>query len=94
MQLIGLFVTLVLVSGCHRDQDARGPMERAGQGLDTAADKTGTALKGATVKTGEGLEKAAHSTGHAFQRVGDKLGGKGGDTKSQQPAAAPKKTTD
>lgn len=69
------FVTLAILAACHRDRDAAGPMERAGQGVDNAADKTGTALKGAAHKTGDALDTAGRATGNAFKKVGNKLSG-------------------
>ncbi len=79
-------LALLLVGGCHRDQDAKGPFEKAGEGLDTAAEKTGeglntaaektgTAVKGAAKATAEGATTAVHATGRAFKKVGDKLSG-------------------
>ena len=73
----GSLAVLLLVCACHHDRPAEGPFERAGQGLDTAADKTGTALKGAALKTGDALDSAGKATGRAFERAGDKLQGKG-----------------
>lgn len=78
--------TLLLVTACHHDRDAAGPMERAGRGVDKAAAKTGTALEGAAVKTGEALDKAGHATGRAFERAGQKL-------KGEPSGDAPKATT-
>jgi hypothetical protein len=72
----GLFVVAFAV-GCHRDKEASGPMERAGKGVDNAADKTGTALKGAAKKTGEALESAGEATGRAFDKLGTRIGGDG-----------------
>ena len=72
-----VLLTLLLAAACHRDREAKGPMERAGQGVDTAAEKTGTALEGAAEKTGDALNRAGHATGRAFERAGNKLQGKG-----------------
>lgn len=69
-------LSLFLFAACHHDHGAAGPMERAGKGVDTAAEKTGTALEGAAEKTGEALTTAGHATGRAFERAGDKLQGK------------------
>ncbi len=69
-------VFCLLLTACHHDAPARGPFERAGAGVDRAADKTGHALSGAAKKTGEAVEKAGHATGKAFVKVGDKLSGK------------------
>ncbi len=86
MRRIHLLAVLALASACHRSQPAQGPFERAGQGLDTAADKTGHALTTAAQKTGEGVSTAARATGKAFGKVGDKLQGK--DSAPKQPAPA------
>jgi hypothetical protein len=45
-----------LVSACHRDQDARGPGERAGAAVDHAAEKTKDAVKGGV----DGVKKGVH----------------------------------
>jgi hypothetical protein len=91
MKLVLSFVALLLTGACHRNQQAEGPLERAGKHLDNAGEKTGRALKGAAEKTGEGVEKAAHATGNALEKAGDKLRGKGPDSSGAQPAAAPEK---
>ncbi|HEX4476996.1 MAG TPA: hypothetical protein VH142_18025 [Polyangiaceae bacterium] len=80
MKTWSVVLALLLLGGCHRDQDAKGPFEKAGEGLDTAAEKTGTAVKGAAKATAEGATTAVHATGHAFKKVGDKLSGS--DSKS------------
>jgi len=67
----GLFVLVA----CHRHRDAAGPGERAGQGIDNAAQKTGSALHKAAVKTDEAAHKAVHATGEAFEKAGQKLKG-------------------
>ena len=74
--LIGL--CLWLSTGCHKNKDAEGPIERAGKHVDHAAEKTGEALHTAADKTGEAAGKAAHATGEAFEKTGKKL--KGDDT--------------
>ena len=87
-----VWVSLLLAAACHRDRDAAGPFERAGKGLDNAAQKTGTALEGAAQKTGTALEGAGQATGKAFQRAGDKLQGKSATPASSAapaPSAAP-----
>ena len=76
MRRFHLFAALLLASACHRSQPAQGPFERAGQGLDTAADKTGHALGIAAQKTGAAVSTAGHATGKAFGKAGDKLQGK------------------
>jgi len=78
-----LFAALIL-SGCHRDQDAKGPFEKAGAGLDRATDKTGRALTTAATRTGDAVEKAGQATGRALERVGHKLDG----SASTAPAAS------
>ncbi len=83
-----LLPTLLLITACHHDRDAAGPMERAGKGVDSAADKTGTALQGAAEKTGDALTRATRATGRAFERAGSKLQGKG----SEPAPASPKPT--
>ena len=72
--------TCLLVVACHRNQQAEGPVERAGKQLDRAADKTGQALEKAADKTGAAAKKAAHATGEALEKAGRKL-------KGDEPAA-------
>lgn len=74
--LLTLGLLAALASGCHRNKDAEGPMERAGKNVDKAARKTGEALETAAEKTGEAAEKAANATGRAFEKAGKKLQGK------------------
>ena len=83
-----VFLTLLLAAACHRDREAAGPMERAGKGVDRAAQKTGTALQGAAEKTGDALNRAGRATGRAFERAGKKLQGKSApaDGRSDAPA--------
>jgi hypothetical protein len=57
-------LAIAALGGCHRNQDAEGPIERAGKQVDKAANKTGKALG-----------KAADKTGEAFQKAGKKLQG-------------------
>jgi hypothetical protein len=71
--LLGL--CLGLSTGCHKNKDAEGPIERAGKHVDNAAEKTGNALHKAADKTGEAAGKAAHATGEAFEKAGQKLKG-------------------
>jgi len=63
-------------------------MERAGKGVDRAAQKTGTALQGAAEKTGDALNRAGRATGRAFERAGKKMQGKSApaDGRSDAPA--------
>jgi hypothetical protein len=49
-------VTLLL-SACHRDQDARGPAQRAGAAVDHAAEKTKDAVKGGVEGVKNGVKK-------------------------------------
>jgi hypothetical protein len=64
-----------LLVGCHKNQDAQGPMERAGKHVDNAADKTKEGLKTAAEKTDEAAHKAVQATGEALGKAGDKLSG-------------------
>jgi len=82
-------LTLLLLAACHHDHGAAGPMERAGKGVDTAAEKTGTALEGAAVKTGHALDSAGHATGRAFERAGSKLQGKSASPSTSARATSP-----
>jgi hypothetical protein len=83
---IHCLVVLPLLLACRHNHGDRGPMERAGAGVDHAADATGRALSGAARKTGEALDKAGHATGKAFQHAGDKLSGHGSDSGDAPPA--------
>ena len=82
--------TLLVVTACHHNRDAAGPMERAGRGVDKSAEKTGTALDRAAVKTGDALDKAGRATGRAFQRVGQKLQGEPTANDRPAPSNSPK----
>ncbi|HTM46812.1 MAG TPA: hypothetical protein VL137_17775 [Polyangiaceae bacterium] len=77
-------LALLIVTGCHRSQDAEGPMERAGKGVDKAAQKTGQAVSKAASKTGTAIKKAAHATGNVFVKAGQKLKGESGDASSSR----------
>ncbi len=68
-------LALSLAIGCHKNKDAEGPVERAGQSVDNAAQKTGAALHKAAVKTDEAAHKAVTATGNAFEKAGQKLKG-------------------
>lgn len=81
MKPVYSFIALLLVSACHHDRDAQGPFERAGAGVDHAADKTGHALDKAADKTGHALHKAGEATGRAFKKVGNKLDGTSDESK-------------
>jgi hypothetical protein len=85
--LLACSLTVALASACHRDRDAEGPMERAGKGVDRAADESGRALRKGAEKTGEAVEHAADATGEALQKAGKKL--KGDDTPKTEPKPAP-----
>lgn len=88
MRLLDLSVVLALVvSGCHENKQAEGPIERAGKHVDHAAEKTGHALETAAEKTGEATKKAAHATGKAFEKAGKKL--QGDDTAAPPSSATP-----
>ncbi len=75
-----------MLSACHRDQEAKGPFEKAGAGVDHAADKTGAALTTAATATGNALDKAGQATGKAFERVGQKLDGQSAAPAGSSPA--------
>lgn len=81
---------LLLLSGCHDDKPAKGPAERAGQGIDRAAQKTGEALHHAAVKTDEAASRAVRATGEAFERAGKKLKRAPKATQPEDWPAAPK----
>ena len=89
-----VLLTLLLACACHRDRDAAGPMERAGKGVDTAAEKTGTALEGAAEKTGDALNRAGQATGRAFERAGKKLQGKGATAPPKASVTPPPRPKD
>ena len=86
MKLSGLVCALALVGGCRQNQQAQGPLERAGKHLDHAAEKTGQALKTAAEKTREGAEKEARATGKALEKIGGRLDGKVSDPRPERPA--------
>ncbi len=80
-------VALLLLVACHHDKDAAGPAERAGRGIDRAADKTGAAFHRAAVKTDEAAHRAVRATGEAFEKAGKKLKSA---PRATQKAAEPK----
>jgi len=80
-----LLIAATPLFGCHHDRDAKGPMERAGQHIDNAAEKTGTALEKAAHKTDEAAHHAVQATGEAFEKAGNKLKGAPSATPSQPP---------
>ena len=69
-------VAALLATACHNDRQAGGPLERAGRGVDTAAQKTGQAL-----------ERAGDATSKAFKGAGSDLGVRGSADK--KPTAKP-----
>jgi hypothetical protein len=75
----------LLLAACHRDRDAEGPMQRAGRGVDKAAEKTGDALHTAAEKTDKAAHKAVTATGEAFEKAGQKLKGAPKATPSSSP---------
>jgi hypothetical protein len=60
--LTSLLAALALVACGGNKEPADGPMERAGESVDDAADDTA-----------EGAEKAAEDTGEALEDAGDKV---------------------
>ena len=102
--LSATLASALVATACHHDKPAEGPFERAGQGLDTAADKTGTAVKGAAEKTGtavkgaaektgDALGRAGKATGRAFEHAGQKLTSKGpSDSAAPADTASPRET--
>lgn len=54
---------VLLVTACHHDREAGGPLERAGRGVDRAAQKTGEALGRAGAATGKAVKGAATDLG-------------------------------
>jgi len=85
-----LLIAATPLFGCHHDRDAKGPMERAGQHIDNAAEKTGTALEKAAHKTDEAAHHAVQATGEAFEKAGNKLKGAPSATPSQPPSKTEK----
>lgn len=77
-----------MLSACHHDQEAKGPFERAGAGLDRASDKTQQGVTTAATATGNALDRAGKATGKAFERAGQKLDGS--DAPAQPADSAPK----
>jgi hypothetical protein len=54
---------VLLVTACHHNREAGGPLERAGRGVDHAAEKTGEALGRAGAATGKAVKGAATDLG-------------------------------
>jgi hypothetical protein len=89
--LAALFLVPAFASACHHDQEAKGPFERAGAGLDRASDKTGQALSTAATTTGAAVQKAGEATGKALGKAGDKLDGKSSPSGPQPTVPSEKK---
>jgi hypothetical protein len=60
--LLASLVSGLSLLGCHHDEPAKGPAEKAGESVDNAAEKTK-----------EGVEKATEKTGDAIGDAGDKV---------------------
>ena len=84
-----VLAALLLVTACHHDRDAGGPLERAGRGVDNAAQKTG-----------EALGRAGDATTKAFKGAATDLGVRGspnakpagkGAPEPRKPASEPSK---
>ncbi|MEO6600323.1 MAG: hypothetical protein ABIQ16_10655 [Polyangiaceae bacterium] len=58
-----ILAVLWLVTACHHDRDAGGPLERAGRGVDNAAHTTGEALGRAGNATTKAIKGAATDLG-------------------------------
>ncbi len=58
-----VLAALLLITACHHDRDAGGPFERAGRGVDHAAQKTGKALGRAGDATTKAFKGAATDLG-------------------------------
>jgi len=58
-----VLVALLLTTACHNDRHAGGPLERAGRGVDHAAEKTGEALGRAGDATTKAFKGAATDLG-------------------------------
>jgi hypothetical protein len=78
-------LAFALALGCHHEQGAEGPMQRAGKHVDDAAEKTGKALEKAAEKTDAAAHRAVTATGVALEKAGRKLEG--------SPSATPKADT-
>ncbi|WP_424813368.1 hypothetical protein [Roseococcus sp. YIM B11640] len=62
---------LLALTGCHRNAEGQGPMERTGMALDRAGQDTGQALGRAADSTGRALNRAGQDTGAALERSGN-----------------------
>lgn len=74
-RLVWIAILTLSATSCHKNQQAEGPLERAGKKVDRAADETGVALKSAADKTGQAAKRAADETGKALEKAGQKLQG-------------------
>jgi hypothetical protein len=84
-----VLAALLLLTACHHDRDAGGPLERAGRGVDTAAQKTGAALGRAGDATTKAFKGAATDLG-VRGSPDAKPAGKGAPERSK-PASEPSK---
>jgi predicted small lipoprotein YifL len=55
--LVLVAIAMLVLAGC---EDKKGPMETAGEKVDTAAEKTGDAVQEAAEKTGEAVDDAVN----------------------------------
>lgn len=62
---------LLALTGCYRNVEGQGPMERTGAALDRAGTDTGQALGRAANSTGNALNRAGQDTGAAMERSGE-----------------------
>ncbi|MEO8878065.1 MAG: hypothetical protein ABI461_20910 [Polyangiaceae bacterium] len=58
--LICLFAAAAVTSACHRNEPAKGPMEKAGESVDNAASKTKDTVKGAVDGAKDGAKDDDH----------------------------------
>lgn len=64
-------IAMLALIGCDDD---KGPMQKAGEKVDNAAEKTVETAKGAAEKTGDVVEGAAEKTGDAVKGAAEKTG--------------------
>jgi hypothetical protein len=62
---------LLALTGCQRNAEGAGPMQRTGSALDRAGTDTGQALGRAADSTGNALNRAGEDTGAALNRTGN-----------------------
>ncbi len=74
MRILAPCFHLLLVAGvcvglaaCGDDSSGKGPMEKTGEAVDKAAEKTGDVLKEGAKKTGEAVEKAGETVQDAVK---------------------------